>query len=290
MTRVDAPWGDLRRPPLREEALRRALLAPAGPYARLDVVPFTGSTNDDLVRAAAQHPGRWPDLSVLTTDDQRAGRGRLGRTWTTPPRAAIAVSVLLRPAVTPAAWAWLPLLTGLAVTEAVDRVAGVRCGVKWPNDVLVELPDGREGKVCGVRSEVPPGGTAVVVGIGVNVSQTADELPVPTATSLALAGAATTDRDTVLRAVLRSFAGTYTTWTAAGGDVASSGLAARVRERCWTLGRPVSVELPGDEVLEGTAGDLDDDGRLVVTDAAGRRRRVAAGDVVHARIDGEPDR
>jgi len=283
-----APWLDLQRPPLRQQALRRALTAPSGPFARVEVAERTGSTNADLLRAATGEPAAWPDLSVLTTDSQQAGRGRLDRTWVTPPRSAVAVSVLLRPEVPPSAWSWLPLLTGAAVAEALRRVAGVPAGLKWPNDVLLEGPDGVLRKVCGVLAEVlpaaPPAG--VVVGIGLNVSQDAGELPVPTATSLRLAGAATTDRDTLLRAVLRRLADDYATWRDAGGDVLGTGLAARVRESCWTLGREVRVELPGGGVLAGLAEELDDDGRLVVRDAAGAAHPVAAGDVVHARTPG----
>lgn len=284
MTGVDGgPWHDLRRPPLRQDALRRALVAPHGPFARLDVVAATGSTNADLRAAAAADAGAWPDLSVLTTDHQQAGRGRLDRTWETPARAAVTVSVLLRPSVPPTRWSWLPLLAGAAVADALHRVCGVAAGLKWPNDVLVAGDDGEQRKVCGVLTEVVAGQQAVVVGVGVNVSQSAAELPVPSATSLLLAGAATTDRDTVLRAVLRALADTYVAWTAAAGDVAASGLAAAVRERCWTLGRPVEVDLPGGTVLRGTAEELDDEGRLVVRDAGGTRHAVAAGDVVHAR-------
>jgi BirA family transcriptional regulator, biotin operon repressor / biotin---[acetyl-CoA-carboxylase] ligase len=280
------PWQDLSRPPLREAALRRALVTPAGPYARIDVVPRAGSTNADLVAAAVADPGAWPDLAVLTTDHQDAGRGRLDRTWTTPPGAAVAVSVLLRPEVPPSAWGWLPLVAGTAVAEALQQVAGVRAGVKWPNDVLVTDPDGQERKVCGVLAEVVHGRRApsgVVVGIGLNVTQSRDELPVPAATSLRLAGAATTDRDTVLRAVLRSFAVLYAIWSDTGGDVSSSGLGARVREACWTLGHDVRVDLPGGRVVAGTAEELDGQGRLVVRQAGGAVTAVAAGDVVHAR-------
>jgi BirA family biotin operon repressor/biotin-[acetyl-CoA-carboxylase] ligase len=281
------PWQDLRRPPLRADALRSALVAPSGPFARLEVSGRTGSTNADVVRAAGADPGAWPDLSVLTTDHQEAGRGRLDRTWTTPARAAVAVSVLCRPGVPQARWSWLPLLTGAAVVDALRRVAGVDAGVKWPNDVLVRDPDGEARKVCGVLAEVlpaaDPADAAVVLGIGLNVTQARQELPVATATSLALAGAATTDRDTVLRAVLRSLAAAYGRWTAAGGDVTDSGVAAEVREVCWTLGRDVRVELPGGGVLAGHAEQLDDEGRLVVRLADGGVRVVAAGDVLHAR-------
>ncbi|UER53725.1 biotin--[acetyl-CoA-carboxylase] ligase [Kineosporiaceae bacterium SCSIO 59966] len=295
---MGTPWGDLDRPPLRADALRAALLAPSGPFARLDVVARTGSTNADLLAAAAADPAGYPDLSVLATDHQVAGRGRLARSWQAPERSSVEVSVLLRPDVPARRWSWLPLLAGTAVAAATRRVAGVRAGVKWPNDVLVEVPDAEQdagadaagkvaepaaGKVAGVLAEAVPGQGALVVGIGLNVTQTRAELPVPTATSLRLAGAATTDRDTVLRAVLRAVADRYARWVAADGDVTASGLAAEVRESCWTLGRAVRVVLPAGEVV-GTAEELDDDGRLVVRDAAGERHALSAGDVVHAGV------
>jgi BirA family biotin operon repressor/biotin-[acetyl-CoA-carboxylase] ligase len=280
------PWDDLQRPPLRADALRRALLAPAGPLSRLDVVPQAGSTNADLLAAAAAEPGAWPDLSALVADHQVAGRGRLERSWETPPRTAVTVSLVLRPAVAFERWSWLPLLAGAAVSEALRRVAGLDAGLKWPNDVLVRDPDGEPRKVCGLLVEVLPGATAAVLGVGLNVSQSRAELPVTTATSLRLAGAATTDRDTVLRAVLRAVADRYRRWVAAGGDVVASGLAAGVREACWTLGLPVRVELPGGPALTGVAEELDDQGRLVVRRPDGTPEAVAAGDVVHVRAAG----
>lgn len=285
------PWQDLRRPPLRAAALRRALLPPSGPFARLEVAPRVASTNGELLRAAAADPPSWPDLSVLTTDHQDAGRGRRSRVWTTPARSAVVVSVLLRPRLPQSAWSWLPLVAGAAVVEALQQVGGLEAGVKWPNDVLVRDPDGQRRKVCGVLTEVvasPADGPApaVVLGLGVNVTQSRQELPVPTATSLLLAGSATTDRDTVLRAVLRSFAEAYLGWRDAGGDVSAGDLGARVRESSWSLGSAVRVELPGGEVLHGVAEELDGEGRLVVRDAGGRRRPLGAGDVVHAGVQG----
>jgi BirA family biotin operon repressor/biotin-[acetyl-CoA-carboxylase] ligase len=177
----------------------------------------------------------------------------------------------------------------VAVVDALQQVAGLEAGVKWPNDVLVRDADGERRKVCGVLTEVvapPPGGTgpAAVVGLGVNVSQSREELPVPAATSLLLAGSATTDRDTILRAVLRSLAPAYAAWRDAGGDVSAGDLGARVRESSWTLGRRVRVELPGGAVLEGVAEELDREGRLVLRVDAGGRQAVVAGDVVHAGV------
>lgn len=292
---VNDRWSDLRRPPSDQAALRAALLAPHGSFSRLDVVARTGSTNADLVAVAAD-AAAWPDRSVLATDHQDAGRGRLGRGWVSPPRAALAVSVLLRPSAPRATWSWLGLLAGLAVADAVRRL-GLPARLKWPNDVLLEdgpsggsaLPAAGTGKVAGVLAEVA--GDAVVVGAGVNVDQDAAELPPavgdgPPPVSLRLAGAATTDRDTLLRAYLRELARGYAAFEAAGGDAEAAGLAARVREACATLGRDVRVDRPGGLApLTGRAQEVDASGRLVVRDATGTRHAVAAGDVVHVRAD-----
>jgi BirA family transcriptional regulator, biotin operon repressor / biotin---[acetyl-CoA-carboxylase] ligase len=292
---------------LRALPLRRALLPPSGSFDRLELLDSVPSTNAELASRAAR--GGWSDLSVLAADHQSAGRGRLGRTWTAPARTALAASVLLRPgpAVPVGTWSWLPLLAGVSIVEALRAVAGVDASVKWPNDVLVsvDLRDGAPQKVCGVLSEVvpTPEGQAVVLGFGLNVRQTREELPVPTATSLLLAGAATTDRDTVLRACLRSLAVAYLAWKAAGGNAVACGLAAVTREACSTLGQHVRVELPGGvRPLEGVAEGLDDEGRLLVRPLAGpsgqagqpgqpgqaRVVAVAAGDVVHLVPSGAP--
>ena len=149
-------------------------------------------------------------------------------------------------------------------------------GLKWPNDVLVG-----ERKLAGLLAEVVD--DAVVVGLGLNVSLRADELPVPTATSLAIEGSTVTDREPVLRAVLRDLA----------APLPRPGRRRRRRRAqpvcttptgaaCTTVGQQVRVTLPGDRVLEGTAVDVDPAGRLVV-DAADGRHALAAGDVVHVR-------
>ncbi|WP_432495383.1 biotin--[acetyl-CoA-carboxylase] ligase [Kineococcus gypseus] len=279
------PFSDLQRPPLRVGALRRALVGPGG-WAALDVVTSTGSTNADLLERNAR--GDVADGTVLVAEHQVAGRGRLGRTWSAPPRAGLAVSVLVRPAVPPPLWSWLPLLTGLAVVDAVSAL-GVDAGLKWPNDVLVRGP-GRAGKVCGVLAEV--GGDAVVLGAGLNVSQAPAELPPPAppgeggeggaapvpATSLALAGAGSTDRDTVLRRYLRALRERLDEWAR---DPAAT--AAAYRAACLTLGAPVRAHLPGGEVLTGTAEDVDGTGRLVLVGSGGARTGLAAADVVHLR-------
>lgn len=279
----DSPWSDLGRPPLNAASLRRALVRPPGTlWSHLDVVASTGSTNSDLVaRAASLAEG-----TVLVAEEQTAARGRLDRRWSAPPRSGLFFSVLLRPRVPADRWTWLPLLAGVATATALSRTAGVDTALKWPNDLLVTV-DQEERKTGGILAEQAPaddsGRPAVVIGIGLNVTLRADELPVPTAGSLALAGATTTDRDPLLRAVLRSLARWYEEWSAADGDPFACGLQETYAAGCSTLGRTVRAELPGDRTMTGEAVALDGDGRLVLATADGVQQPVGAGDIVHLR-------
>ncbi|MER6607442.1 biotin--[acetyl-CoA-carboxylase] ligase [Streptomyces sp. NPDC000927] len=281
MTPSDAPhsrWSDLERPPLNVPALRRGLLRPGGLWTSLDVVETTGSTNSDLAARAASGLA---EGTVLVAEEQTAGRGRLDRTWTAPARSGLFFSVFLEPGDIPVArWGWLPLLTGVAVATGLARAAGVDTALKWPNDLLVTVA-GEERKAGGILAE--RAGDGVVVGTGLNVTLRAAELPAPTAGSLALAGAVSTDRETLLRAVLRSLEHWYGRWREADGDAAASGLQEAYAAGCATLGRPVRAELPGDRTLTGEAVAIDGDGRLVLSTDEGLREPLSAGDIVHLR-------
>jgi BirA family biotin operon repressor/biotin-[acetyl-CoA-carboxylase] ligase len=261
-------WSDLERPPLREGSLRRALVAPVGPYAALKVVATVPSTNAALAAAARQGA---PDRTVLVAEHQTAGRGRAGRSWVAPARSGLALSVLLRPADVPQArWAWLPLLVGVALCQTVSTLGGRPTALKWPNDLLLGA-GGR--KAAGILAEAVPD-SAVVVGIGLNVTLRPDELPLDDATSLIIEQAACTDRDPLLRALLRALDSEVQRWCDHQRDA--------YRQCCATLGQPVRVELPDQHVLTGTAVDVDTEGRLVVL-AGGVRRALSAGDVTHVR-------
>jgi BirA family transcriptional regulator, biotin operon repressor / biotin---[acetyl-CoA-carboxylase] ligase len=262
-----SPYTDLDRPPLSEPALRRALVVPGGLWTDLRVTTETGSTNADV--AAAARAGAAEGL-VVVAERQGAGRGRLDRRWESPARAGLTLSVLLRPEKISG---WLPLLAGVALAETVQRLGALDAALKWPNDLLV---DGR--KCAGILAE--SAGDAVVVGIGLNVTLREAELPVPGATSLLLAGSACTDRDPLLRALLRALADRYHRWSATGGDPEASGLRPAYRGLCATIGRDVRVALPDGRQLTGTATDVDAAGRLVL---AGVPTPVAAGDVIHVR-------
>ncbi|MCG8966677.1 biotin--[acetyl-CoA-carboxylase] ligase [Streptomyces sp. CL12-4] len=273
-------WSDLERPPLNITALRRGLVREGGLWRQVDVVQRTGSTNSDLVALAAE--GKADEGAVLVAEEQTAARGRLDRQWTAPARSGLFFSVLLRPMEVPVArWGWLPLLTGVAVATGLARAAGVDTALKWPNDLLVTV-GGEERKAGGILAE--RAGDGVVIGVGVNVTLRAQELPVPRAGSLALAGAVSTDRDPLLRGVLRALEDWYGRWRSAGGDPAVSGLQEAYAAGCATLGRVVRAELPGDRSLVGEAVAVDGDGRLVLATEAGVQEPVGAGDIVHLRL------
>lgn len=272
--------------PFDEHALRHALLGPAGRWARLDVVEVTGSTNADLMAEALAGA---PDGSVLVTEHQTAGRGRLDRTWEAPRGSGIAVSVLWRPEGIPAErLGWLPMLAGVALLDAIRAVApDVAAGLKWPNDLLLG-PDRRKG--AGILAEMTPvsgGGPGVVLGMGINVDAPAGTLP-ETATSLAAEGAGV-DRSELLVALLRNLAEREAAWRAAAGDADESGLRGDYRAGCLSLGSEVRVEMPGGSALIGIAEDVDPQGHLLVLEPDGHRRAIAAGDIVHLRPADRPE-
>lgn len=260
---------------------------PALPLSRaicadLDWREQSPSTNTELVALASG----LPDFAVVATDNQTAGRGRLDRVWSAAPGSALAVSVLVRhedAAVDPVRLGWLPLLAGVAMSRAVQSLGVARVGVKWPNDVLAETAEG-ERKLSGILTELSPHG--VVIGAGLNLTMSHDDLPVPTATSLALLGvptdAALTDR--ALAAYLRELRALVGVWRAATHP---SALRALVEPELQTLGRAVRVDRPGVPVVLGVAEGLDDDGRLLVraADPIVGVIAVAAGDVTHLRYE-----
>ncbi|MEU8268293.1 biotin--[acetyl-CoA-carboxylase] ligase [Sphaerisporangium sp. NPDC049002] len=269
---LDSPYTDLDRPPLSQAALSRAVVRPGGLWSQLTVVDRTGSTNADLAQAARDGAR---EGAVLIAELQLAGRGRLGRAWTAPARSGLTFSLLLRPALSPARQGWITLLVGLAAASAVHRVAGLDVRLKWPNDLLVG-----ERKIAGVLAERVEG--AVIVGMGLNVSVRAEELPVTTATSLAIEDAECTDRDPLIRAVLREIESHYRDWLAADGDADACGLRAAYIAMSATVGQEVRVELPGERLLTGVATGVDGSGHLIVR-ADGVEHALSVGDVVHVR-------
>lgn len=249
--------------------------AGGGLWTSVTVVPLTGSTNADLVTAGG------PEGQVLAAEEQTAGRGRMGRSWVSPPGTALTFSVLLRPEPVPAERrGWLPLLAGVAVARAVREVSGLPATLKWPNDVLIA-----DGKLAGVLAEQTADG-AVVIGIGVNVSTPADALPSGPgglrATSIAIeSGGDAVPRSVLLARILREIEPRYLAFRDSPNPEAT-GLLAEYRTLCATLGRGVRAELPAGSVLTGEATDVDASGRLLIATQSAVTP-LSAGDVVHLR-------
>lgn len=298
------------------------------PFSRLVTVPVTGSTQDDL-RSALRGPEAeaWPHLSALRALRQTAGRGRSGRAWVTPDDGALLVSVVLRPLVPARLLTWVPLLAGLAVRDALEpfvRGRGWRMGTKWPNDV-VAVPESSTvvasvpgwastRKIAGVLSELvtpePSEGRAtqlsvadegpagrdeapmVILGIGVNIGQEVDDLPVAWAGSLRTLGVVDADGDSAhaaiaevaLNAIGHQLARRLEQWEGACGDVdaGDGALGRELRAALTTLGQHVSVQAPDGE-LSGLAVDVTP--ALVLRNQAGDTE-VRAGDVTLVRVTG----
>lgn len=246
------------------------------PWPRPHVLSSTGSTNADVLALAA---GGAPEGTVVVADEQTAGRGRLGRAWVSAPGSGLWCSVLVRMA-PGTERGLLPLLAGVAVVEAARR-HGVAAALKWPNDVVIDGPafDGGPGprKLAGILAE-SDGADAVVIGIGINVAQAREDLPVAAATSLALEGA-TVDRADLLVDLLTVLHGQVEGLRRDGAALAVDAY----REHCLTIGRDVSVALPTGEELRGRAVGVGEDGQLHVRTAE-KTVMVAAGDVIHATI------
>ena len=254
---------------LNSDQVLADLAAADVPWRDVVVLDSTGSTNTDLVAAVAA--GTAVSGAVLVADSQSAGRGRLDREWYSQSGATLTFSVYLTAPANSAQF--LPLLMGLAVARAIPA-ADDQVTLKWPNDVLV---DGR--KTAGILAEAVSGGA--VVGCGINVGLTAEQLPVPDSHSLSLAGIEI-ERSDLLARVLIELHQIYQRWAEAGYHAEAAGLLTEFRRRCSTLGRQVRVQLPDGGQLEGRAADIDDVGQLVVASAAGQQS-VSVGDVIHLR-------
>ncbi len=261
---------EVDRPPLSAPGLTSALVSPGGLWRDIKVVGETGSTNTDLLQAAAAGAA---EGAVLAAEAQTAGRGRMGRRWLSPPRASLIFSVLFRPAGVPAnSLGWLPLLAGVAAVSALRRVAELEAVLKWPNDVLIG-----QRKLAGILAE--QSGGAIVVGMGINVSELPPGDAGASATCVEAERAGRVSRDELLVGVLRDLEDRYRRWTA---DLDGCGVQQEFASLCGTIGRTVRVELPGGRVLTGTATEVDSHGRLVLrTEEA--LTAVSAGDVVHVR-------
>lgn len=241
---------------------------------RIEYRESVNSTND-LAKALAREGA--PEGLLVLADEQTGGKGRLGRRWSTPPGAAVAMSLLLRPDLPPYQAPRITLAAAVAVAEAVRSLTGLEAGIKWPNDMQV---GGR--KLCGILTEMEAEVDRVafvVVGIGLNVGLRREEMAPDfreNATSLALEGVTGVRRADVVRAILAAFEPVY-------GEL-QAGRFDRVLDR-WrafsvTLGAQVRVlAVDGRVALEGLAEAVDEEGALLVRDDAGQVHRVLSGEV-----------
>jgi BirA family transcriptional regulator, biotin operon repressor / biotin---[acetyl-CoA-carboxylase] ligase len=206
-----------------------------------------------------------PEGALVVADHQTAGRGRLGRTWEAPAGTALLFSVLLKPPAEPPT-PQLSLVAGIAVADTLERTLGLSVQLKWPNDVML-----RRRKIAGCLAEARDG--AVVLGIGVNVNQTATELPENAGSIRSLTGR-TADREELLSILLTDLEGRYTAWLAGGLDAVYEGLG----PRDFLRGREVTVN-----GVRGVVSMIDREGRLQIAQGHGDRVTVESGEVVYAR-------
>ena len=216
-----------------------------------------------------------PEGTCIFAEHQKKGRGRLGRQWTSPKGRSILLSVLLRPEIEPGAVSRVTLAAALAVIRAVEEATGLRAGVKWPNDVLLE---GK--KLCGILTEMSAETDRVhfvVLGIGLNVNTAARDLP-PGSISLAEALGKKVDRLALAKALLRQLEHYY--------ELVKKGRAKEICEE-WeacseTTGRQITAKLLN-RTVHGTATGIDEDGALWIRHDNGFQERILSGDVQHVR-------
>jgi BirA family biotin operon repressor/biotin-[acetyl-CoA-carboxylase] ligase len=283
--------------------LSAAAIAQAAVVAGVKLPPavtneVTSSTNDQASQLALAGAPIW---TIVTAEQQSAGRGRLDRSWESRAGDGLLFSVVLRPSaeLPVAAYGWLPLMAGVAIARAVAAL-GVDAALKWPNDLIIDgdAYDGSPGprKLAGILAERVEG--AVIVGVGLNVCSAQGDLPIPAATSLRIeaggidaegvgtegvgAGAGIVDRAALLVSCVAQWQVLWTDFLAANGDANASGLAQAYRKLCATLGRTVRADIAGTDPVVGIASDIDSQGHLII-DSDLTRTTVAAADIRHLR-------
>ncbi len=229
------------------------------------MVEVTGSTQDDLYQLASI--GKALPKTILASEYQSSGRGRLDRTFEAAPHSALTFSIYIEPKVDKEEWSFLTLLAGLSVHEALHTLdPQVSVGIKWPNDLLIG-----DKKFVGMIAQATDKG--VVLGIGINVGMTKEELPVENATSLAIEDFEVLDRNLILASIINHFEINLEMWEN------DQSFLAQYRSASVTLGKEVEVTLPGGEKLSNRAVDISNAGALILEDG----REVTVGDVVHLR-------
>ena len=250
---------DTPRAPLDQSRITSALSR----YWRVSVVDLTASTQDDLADKVTEGDGRSGD--VIIANYQSAGRGRLDRTFLAPPSTALLFSLYLQPTRSRDDWGFIPLLAGYSIADTLRKI-DADILIKWPNDLLIN-----EMKVGGIISSAV--GSGVIIGIGINVSTTVSELPVATATSLALSGLTKLDRNFLLPLLLNAFEQDFTAW-----DQGESFLE-KYSQLSATQGKEITINGPTGNTIQSRALSFDEQGRLHLEDG----QIVTVGDVIHLR-------
>ncbi|MFM6941309.1 MAG: biotin--[acetyl-CoA-carboxylase] ligase [Candidatus Planktophila sp.] len=229
------------------------------------MVEVTGSTQDDLFELAS-NGGAIPK-TILASEFQSNGRGRLDRSFEAAPHSALTFSIYIEPKVEKEEWSFLTLLAGLSVHEALHALdTQTLIGIKWPNDLLIG-----DKKFAGMIAQATAKG--VVLGIGLNVGMTQGELPVDTATSLAIEGFAELNRNVILAAIINHFEINLEMWEN------DKSFRAEYRSASVTIGKDVEVTLPGGKTINSRSVDISYSGGLLLEDGS----EVTVGDVVHLR-------
>jgi BirA family transcriptional regulator, biotin operon repressor / biotin---[acetyl-CoA-carboxylase] ligase len=240
---------------------------------RIEYRPTVSSTNDLAKQLGAEGA---PEVTVVIADEQTAGRGRLERAWWSPPGAAVAMSLLVRPSFPPTLAYRLTMLTGLAAVQATEEITGLPVRLKWPNDVVVAKPPAGVLKLGGILTETAISGDSIefaVVGMGLNVNVDFASRPdLPEATSLMVEMGRPVNRLALVRALVERFANGYVKMAQ------DEWLYAEWSARLVTLGRQVAVHR-GQEMMTGLAEGVDTSGALLVRADDGRLHRVDAADV-----------
>ena len=256
-----------------DEVLLRSHLATQVIGQVMELHHSIGSTNaraKELAQSGAVHG------TLVAAEEQVSGRGRLGRSWVSPPGMGIWMSLVLRPPFSPPSAPRITILAAMAVADAINRVTGLKAGIKWPNDIIVH-----SRKVCGILTEIqadPDVIEYVAVGIGVNANTPKDGFPEEisrSATSLFIESGSKVDRNLLLTDILGSFEEYYNRYEKTGDFTE---LLMEYKKRCITLNRRVRV-FGRTEEFEGAAVDLTEDCALVIRLADDTLRTVFSGDV-----------
>lgn len=248
------------RAPLDKSIIASAL----SQYWRVSVLDLTTSTQSELADMVRENSAKSGD--VIAAEFQTAGRGRMDRTFEAPKSSALLFSLYITPTRDRGDWGFITHLAALTMQQVISVDLLSQVSLKWPNDILIG-----DAKVAGLLAQAA--GEGIILGIGINVSMTEDELPVSSATSIAIAGSSNLNRNLILSNFLMLFESNFKKWDE-GQDFIES-----YSRNCSTIGQNVRVEVAGRESRTGKALAINQTGALILEDGF----EVNVGDVVHLR-------